>query len=280
MTPLRCCAGGYRISGLRRIKFARDDAFSGLRQAASAADSLVFGIMDGYINSSVAFDSPNTFTNPTSFTRFNFSGGTVSMSADYMNGGFFIDALVKADFLSLDIGGIPVNALAAGASGNQTVNSTTWGVLSNVGYRFERGRYFIEPLATVTAATDRIGTLTLPAAGIAANFGNGNAVNIAGGARAGGILMDDHYHYLEASLTTRVWDRLVGDSNVIFTSTTGVPGTTFPLSDKFSGAYGEVELGLDWIDRVSGWSAFVNGDAKFNDNFTTLTGKAGLRYGF
>ena len=235
--------------------------------------------MGGYIDSSLAFNSPNTLLGGNSFTRFNYSGGTVGVSADYMNGGFFIDALVKADFLSLNIGGIPAGGLGIGESA-QSVTSTTWGVLSNVGYRFEAGRYFIEPLGTFSVAEDRIGALSLPGAGLNANFGTGDAFNVAGGARAGGMLMDDHFHYLEASLTTRVWDRISEKSNVNFTSIPALPGTAFTLQDKFVGAYGEVELGLDWIDRVSGWSAFVNADAKFNNNFSTLTGKGGLRYGF
>ena len=95
----------------------------------------------------------------------------------------------------------------------------------------------------MTAATDRIGTLTLPAAASRRTSATATPLNIAGGARAGGILMDDHYHYLEASPMTRVWDRLVGDSNVIFTSMTGVPGTMFPLSESSRGLMARSSLG-------------------------------------
>jgi hypothetical protein len=37
---------------------------------------------------------------------------------------------------------------------------------------------------------------------------------------------------------------------------------------------------LDWINRVSGWSAYAKADAKYNRDFQTFTGKAGLRYAF
>ena len=83
----------------------------GKMELTSPTDSLVFGIMGGYINSPLQFASPNVFFGPTSFTRFNYSGGTIGGSATYMNGGFFADALVKADFLRLDIGGIPAGFL-------------------------------------------------------------------------------------------------------------------------------------------------------------------------
>jgi hypothetical protein len=254
----------------------------GRAELTSPRDSLVFGVMGGYISSAVGFNSPNVFFGPATSTRFNYSGGTVGVSADYMNGGFFIDALVKADFLDLDISGIPGGFLGAGVlSGDQTVHSRTWGVLSNVGYRFELGRYFVEPLGTLSWAQSKIGDLALPGAGVNVDFGTGEALNLAGGVRAGGVLMDDRVHYLETSVTAKVWDRVSGDNTVNFASVPALPGTAFSLTDnKLGNPYGEVSLQLDWIDRQSGWSTFVRGDAFFNDQFTTLTGKGGIRYGF
>jgi hypothetical protein len=211
----------------------------------------------------------------------NDQGATIGVSADYMNGGFFIDSLVKADFLDLRIGGIPGGFLGASVlSGEQTVHSTTWGVLSNIGYRFELGRYFVEPLGTFSWAQSDIGSLSLPGAGVNVGFGSGDELSLAGGARAGGVLMDDRVHYLETSLTAKVWDRVSGDNTVNFTSAAALPGTAFSLTDKLRNPYGEVSLQLDWIDRQSGWSTFIRGDAFFNEQFTTLTGKGGIRYGF
>jgi hypothetical protein len=255
----------------------------GRAELTSPTDSLAFGVMGGYVDSAVRFLSPNTLTLPTTTTRFNYSGGTVGVSADYMNGGFFIDSLFKADFLTLDIGGIPAGFLTPGsiASVDQNVSVTTIGSLSNVGYRIQTGRYFLEPLGTLSWVDAHVGNFSLPGAAVNVNFSNGDMLSAAGGFRAGGIVMDDRVHYVETSVTARIWDRVTTDSNVNFSSVPGaVAESIFALHDNFKGAYGEVALQLDWIDRVSGWSTFAKGDAKFNGDFIAFTGKGGIRYGF
>jgi hypothetical protein len=246
----------------------------------SPTDSIVFGVMGGYLGSQVSFDSPNVLSGAPSSTGFNFTGGTVGVSADYMNGGFFIDALAKADFLNLKISGIPGGFLGAGAN-SQNVKSDTWGVLDNIGYRFERGQYFIEPIGTFQYIDAHLGNLALPGAGINANFGNGHAFDVAGGVRAGGVVMDDRVHYLEAALTAKVWDPVSVNNVVNFTSTPNLPGTAFPLTANFTDPYGEVGLQLDWIKRDGvGWSAFAKADGQFNQQFITVTAKGGVTYGF
>src|SRR5262249_20185821 len=66
----------------------------GREELTSPRDSFVVGVMGGLVSSRLDFNNL-----PTSFR---YSGGTAAVSATYMNGGFFADALVKADFLRLD----------------------------------------------------------------------------------------------------------------------------------------------------------------------------------
>lgn len=242
-------------------------------------DSFVFEVMGGYVNSGVTFDQPNVFAGgagPTTFTKFDYSGGTVGVSGTYMIGGFFSSTLLKADFLNLKISGIPgaVCANTAIASCSQTVNSNTWGVLSDMGYRFQWGRYFLEPIGTVAYIRSDIDNLNLAGVGILANFNNGEATRLAGGFRAGGVVTGDQVRYLETSVTARVWDQVAGHNNVTFTN----PGTPFTLTDKFAKVWGETDLQFDWINRGNGWSGFVKLGAKYNEEFLTGTTKAGMRY--
>ena len=247
-------------------------------------DQLVFGVMGGYINSAVNFASPNAF-NADTITRFNYKGGTVGVSADYLNGNFFVDTLLKADFLTLDIGGVPAGFMG-GAVSDVNVNATTFGTLTNAGYRFQSGRYFVEPLATLSWEEARIGSFAMPGAAVNVAFNPGDTVNVAGGFRFGSTILDDRSNFLQTAVTARLWDRVTSNNTVTFNSfqpgnpAAPIPGTAFNLSDDFTGAYGQVALQFDWIDRTSGWSTFAKGDIRFNDQFTIVTGRAGVRYGF
>src|SRR5262249_6122590 len=141
----------------------------------------------------------------------------------------------------------------AGAACSQKVDSTTWGVLSDLGYRFQWGRYFLEPLFTVSWVNSHFDNLNLLGAGVNANLGDGESTRIAGGFRTGGVLWGDNVRYLETSLTARVWDQVGGSNNVNFLDA----GAPFTLTDKFSKVYGETSIQWDWINRGPGWSGFL-----------------------
>jgi hypothetical protein len=151
------------------------------------------------------------------------------------------------------------------------------GIIGNIGYRWEAGRYFIEPIGSVLWANNRIDNITLPSAQVTEQFGTNERIDVGGGLRAGGVIMDDRIHYLEGSFMGRVWDTVTGPNQVSFANI----GPTFTLEDSlFNKLYGEAGFQLDWLNRLSGWSAYLRADAKFNDQFMIFTGKAGLRYGF
>ena len=161
------------------------------------------------------------------------------------------------------------------------MKSVTWGAAGDVGYRFERGRYFVEPIGSVLWSQNKTDNLNLGGAALAVDFGTANGLSFGGGARVGGVVMDDNIHYLEASVIGRVWDRVNTNNNVTIVSTSAP--TAFPpfvLSDRFSGVYGEAGVQFDWINRFTGWSAYARADAKFNEEFQTYTGKLGVRYSF
>jgi basic membrane lipoprotein Med (substrate-binding protein (PBP1-ABC) superfamily) len=55
-------------------------------------------------------------------------------------------------------------------------------------------------------------------------------------------------------------------------------GTSLPLTDNFSGAFGEFVGSVDIFGIDNGLSGFFNGAVKFNQNFTSETITAGIRY--
>jgi outer membrane autotransporter protein len=243
----------------------------GKAEIFSPTDSFMVGLMGGYVSSFLDFGS-DLFA-PATSTHFRYSGGTAGISASYMNGGFFADALLKADFLKLNISGLPVGPGGFGIAGGG-VNATTVGVLANVGYRFERGRYFIEPLATVSYARTKIDDLNLAPVAVTAQFGNATSFKGALGTRFGGVVTEDQRHILEANVTARIWNQFKGENTVTFLNL----GPTFTLQDTFSRPFGEVAMDLDWLNKTTGWSAFTKAGAKFNKEFITTTVKGGVRY--
>ena len=58
---------------------------------------------------------------------------------------------------------------------------------------------------------------------------------------------------------------------------TAGPGITLDDSLRTKG-YGEVRGLVDVANKGTGFSGFVDGGAKFNNQFTTITAKGGVRY--
>jgi outer membrane autotransporter protein len=230
----------------------------------SRNDAVAFGVMGGYVDSHLDFN-----VNP---TIFRYSGGTAGASATYLNGGIFIDALGKVDFLRLDIEGLPT---AAGIP-QATVDALTWGAMGNAGFHFEYQRLFVEPLATLAYTRTSIGTIALPAAGVAVDFNNVETLRGAVGARFGGRVAENQALVIDASVVARIWDQFRGN-NVANILNAGVP---LALTDNFTGTFGEVTGHLDLIAKGTGLSSFLAGGVKFNHDFTTANVKAGLRYQF
>jgi hypothetical protein len=235
---------------------------AGREEVSSPYDSFVVGVMGGAVNSNVDFNSLPA--------NFRYSGATAGLSATYLNRGFFVDVLVKGDFLRLDTEGLP-----AGFATN-TVNSVTWGSMGSVGYHAGWGALFVEPMATLAYTRTVIDTIGIPAAGVNVSFGDQETLRGALGARFGGYLWEDPQHSLQASIVARAWDQFRGNNNA-FIANAGLP---FGLTDQFTGTFGEVAGHLDFLAKGSGWSGFTAAGVKFNKDFVTASGKAGIRYQF
>jgi outer membrane autotransporter protein len=235
------------------------------REAVLARNDVVaLGLMGGYVNSGLDFGA--------SPTTFRFSGGTAGASATYLNGGFFVDALAKVDFLRLDIEGLPAGAGAPGAA----ADAVTFGAIGNVGYRIEWQRLFVEPLATLAYTRTKITDIGLPVAGVTVSFTDAETVRGALGARFGARVAETAGWGLDASIVARVWDQFRGNNG----ATIANAGFPLLLTDTFTGTFGEVTGHLDLVARGTGFSAFVAGGAKFNRDFTTTNAKGGIRYQF
>ena len=238
---------------------------AGGEQLFTATDAVVLTVMGGYLNSTVNFKQA-----PTSFK---FSGGTVGGSLTYMNGGFFADGLVKADFLNVTAS---FPTLADFGITAQTVSGTNFGGVGNVGYRWDLyggwGNWYVEPIATVTYVRSHIGDLVMP--GLTANFGKAEAGRAALGVRVGNIWIATPRYEIDTSLTAKAWDQFTTQNGVLLDSS----GLNLTLDDRYAKTFGEITEQVNLTSKSSGWSAFMNSGLKFNREFLTVTAKSGVRY--
>jgi len=223
----------------------------------SAADALIIGPFGGYTTASVDFKN--------AAVKQNFSGGTVGAKATYVNGGFFADAIVKADFLSLDIDAVTLA---------QTSDVTNLSVLGNIGYKFDLNRgFYVEPTAGIEfVRTDFSDSPLLTANTIP--LVDGHATRVRAGARFGTEWVTNNIR-IEPSVLPLVY--VVVDASGAETFTPGGPGAiTFP-SDEGK-VFGEIQASVNFFDLGSGWSGFVRGDVRFGEDLIGGSGKAGIRY--
>lgn len=225
--------------------------------------AFLFGVMGGYINSTLDFDALGTSAD--------YTGGSVGAYATYLNGGFFIDGLFKADFLSLDF---TAPSLASFGYFGQSTDVTSLGVVIDTGYRFAWGASaWFEPVATFTYVNSSIDNLAL-VPGTWADFQDGDSVRGAIGARVGGKMYDAATYWLEASATGRLWYEFAGDNSALIYN----PGLPFLANDTFDGAFGEFTGSLNLFSKENGFNGFVNGRVFFNDAYTAGSAILGVRY--
>ena len=239
---------------------------AGTEGLVSHDDALLFGVTAGYVNSTQSFkDSTTTAA---------FEGGSVGVSATYLTQGFFVDALLKSDFLNLRYSAPADSVYGAGRLSTNVVNL---GAVVDTGYRFAvGGKSFVEPLATLAYVSSHVGDLSLAGSQIA--FGDNDVLRGRLGLRSGMTLVDAAAYRIDASATASYWARLSGGTAATIDSGSGAPSLT--LFDKQVADYGEVGLGLNYSSLKTGWSGFMKGDYQFATGFNAGSIKGGVRYDF
>ncbi|MDI4654924.1 hypothetical protein [Xanthobacter autotrophicus] len=227
-------------------------------------DAVVFGVLGGYLTSDLSFDSSQTSAN--------YSGGTVGVYATYINNNWFLDALFKADFLSMDY---DAPTLVGSGYFGQSTDAKNLGFVVDTGYRFYKwgASGFVDGLATLSYVNTNISNLTL-VPGTLVDFGNNDSLRGSIGARVGANAYDAATYRVEASLTGRLWYEFLGDNAVTIYN----PGLPFNTVDNFDGLFGEVGVGLNFFAKDSGWNGFTNADVKFGDSYVAGSAKGGVRY--
>lgn len=225
-----------------------------------AGGDLLFGVMGGYVTSKLDFKATDD--------TWDYRGGTVGAYATYLSGGFYLDGLVKADFLNVDIHD------SQGAIGDSaSTNATNIGVRLDTGYRVAMGWGFIEPQASLEWVHTDMDSVSLFGGDI--SFDNSSSGRARIGVRVG-TDMQMNGMTVSPDLTLSVWNHFGGDNavNIDF------PGNAFSATDSAgNGTFGEVGVGVN-VASSSNWSGLVRGSVRFGDNYSAGSISAALRYGW
>jgi hypothetical protein len=228
--------------------------------ASGQNQAWLVGIMGGYTGSNLDFGN--------SETDVDYKVGSVGAYVTYLNGGFFADAALKADFGKIDYS----SDLGGGFGDSFNTDFKSVGVTVDTGYRFNGATgWFFEPKATLSYVRTTYDNAVVLGTGVSID----DADSLRGrlGARLG-TQMVSNGNIIEPWLEASAWHEFKGDYTATLTSN----GFNLPVSYDVGGTFGEVAGGANFINVGNGWSGFAKGAVQFgDDSFLGFSGNLGVR---
>jgi len=234
----------------------------GTENLRDQGDALMFGLFGGYITSDLDFDQTGT--------EWQYEGPSAGVYATYLNHAFYADAIVKADFLDVDI---DASGIAPDADDVDTDVFNIGGQIDS-GYKMPLdGGVFIEPQASLAVVHTEVDDID-DVFGGSVDFDDETSVRGRLGLRLGHELTTSDQVLYSADVTASVWQEFAGNNDVtVFAPLT--PATD--VSDDPSETYGDVSLGFSVISP-EGWSSFIRANYQFSEDYEAIAGNAGVRY--
>lgn len=228
--------------------------------ASGQNQAWLVGIMGGYTGSNLDFGNSDTDVD--------YKVGSIGAYVTYLNGGFFADAALKADFGKIDYS----SDLGGGFGDSFSTDFKSVGVTVDTGYRFNGATgWFFEPKATLSYVRTTYDDAVVLGTGVSIN----DADSLRGrlGARLG-TQMVSNGNIIEPWLEASAWHEFKGDYTATLTSN----GFNLPVSYDVGGTFGEVAGGANFINVGNGWSGFAKGAVQFgDDSFLGFSGNLGVR---
>ncbi len=228
----------------------------GARDFLTDGDIVVFGLLTGWVFADLDYDRLAR--------QFDFSGIQAGGFVTYLNGGLFLDTLIKADFLDIEqrILGFP-----------NSLDATNFGIRTDSGYRFGgfNGGFFFEPLATIEVIWSDIDSFAI--GGNRVSFDDDPSVRGRLGLRVGTSYQAWEGTTLEPFIIGSVWGNLNGDNRATLVSN----DTTFRLTDEVQDVWGVISGGLNIFNPGGNTSAFAKVDVTFGDDVDGLAARLGMR---
>jgi hypothetical protein len=230
--------------------------------------ALLVGVTAGYAHADVEFDaSPNTAR---------FDGWTGGVYASYVTDALFVDAMVNANRLDMDVDIPGLNLFPAGTTVDTRLVS--YGAHVEAGWRFPiMGSAFVEPLASVSYVRtifDDVHIVSDDAArpGLSLQYDDPTSLRASLGARAG---LNATYNGIRSQLaiTARLWNEFDGESSALIDNL----GPDALLYDELTGQFTELGFSAALYSPTEAVSGVLNVGGKFGDDYTATTASAAVR---
>ncbi len=198
--------------------------------------------------------------------EFGFTGPTASLYAEYIKGGLYASATLKADWLKLKYRTM---------AGEVQPSTHTYGGAVSMGYRWQSQGWFAEPEGSLSYGVGKIDAFTL--GGGTFNFQDGETLRGRAVMNLGQSFRVNHGRaILEPTVTAGIDKEFLGGNAVDITA-----GPSVRVGDGAKQAWGEFGGGVRLIDPGSGLSAFVQGKYEGVSKVTSGFGfNAGVRFTF
>jgi len=217
------------------------------------------GILLGYVTSQQDFDTGGSS---------DYDAGMIGAYATYLNGGWFADAMLAAQFGNVDVG-------FSGFGDEQ--DAYQLGFTFDTGYRFGslpgQDGLFLEPGASISFLSTNVDNFGFE--GVDVDLEDATSARGRLGARAGFSA-----GAWEPFIFLDIWHDWSNDPSVTLTSFNGFGSSTATLEAEGFGTWVEFGGGFDVVDLGDGWSAFAKADFRYNDDLWGWTGQGGFRYDF
>lgn len=228
----------------------------GKRDVFASGDALIFGAVGGAVQADLDYDQLRKY--------FEFDGGQAGAYATYLTNNLFIDVLFKADFLNIDTA-----ALGFASS----FDATTYGFKAETGYKFGDA-FYLEPVVTLAAAWADVDGFTVAANTI--GFDDGESFRGRIGLKAGAKFSPYAGAVLEPFAIASLWNEFSNSNDASINS----GGSLLTFADNLDDTWGEVSVGVSFIDLQSNSGVFLKTDATFGDDVEGYAGQAGVRIGW
>ena len=229
--------------------------------------SLLVGVMGGADELTVNFASG---------TKVTFQGGNAGAYATFLSRGWFADGLFLANWMSMDYTGSGTLFGGLGGLGNIGVNTdmSQYGGRIDTGYRFQFNPWFFEPQFTAEVVHTSFGDLPFPIFGTNVSVDDDTSVRGRIGGRIGTTWVTNGWR-IEPSVDGGVWQTFAGSNGAVLTNNGFAIDLTDPNNNKTEGEVGGM---LNFYQIGTSWSAFVKGDYRFANDYTSGSVKGGVRY--
>ncbi|HTN62624.1 MAG TPA: autotransporter outer membrane beta-barrel domain-containing protein, partial [Devosia sp.] len=235
--------------------------------SASGKDrAWLFGLMGGWVQSDLKFDTSNT-----AITYDQWSVGTYATRLD---GPFVADLLLKADFGTVD-----ANMDDGFYAGSFTTHYTTLGATLDLGYKLALGSggAFFEPKGTVSYGNTKFDNDLPTMLGTGVDIQDSETLRTRLGGRLGYTAKLDNGTVVEPYIEGNWWHEFEGDYVTNLVSNSSV----LPVGYNVEGDQGEVLAGISVANGNNGWSFFLRGGTQFGEEgFAGYVGNLGVRKAF